>query len=468
MKVAVATDKCIASGQCVLAAPKVFDQRDEDGLVVLLNPSPPAELAVDVKQAATLCPAVAIIVEDLSMLRRVVIVGASAAGLTTAEALRRRGYDGTLTLIGDEPHPPYDRPPLSKQILAGTWEPDKIMLRSDQALTGLGADLLLGRAATGLDAAGRRVRLAGGGAVGYDALVIATGVTPRRPPGADLAGVHLLRTLDDALALRAHLLARPKVAVVGAGFLGAEVAAVAREMGLEVTLIDPLPAPMHRHFGARIGGLIAALHRDHGVSLRLGASVARFRQAAGRVAAVELADGSVIDASLVVVAVGAVPATGWLAGSGLSLVDGVDCDSRCRAGSGIYAAGDVASWYNPHFGARMRLEHRMNANEQGIAVAGSLLGDDLAFAPVPYFWTDQYDTKIQAYGIFPPGAEFRIVSGDPGERRFTAAYGHRGTVAGVLGWNSPREVRTLRQLVADGAPWTTLAPPSPVSPLPAC
>ena len=399
------------------------------------------------------------------MLRRVVIVGASAAGLTAAEALRRRGYDGKLTLIGDEPHPPYDRPPLSKQILAGTWEPEEIVLRSSEALSELGADLLLGHTAIGLDTAARQVLLDGGGSVGYDALVIATGVTPRQLPGANLAGVHLLRTLDDALTLRAHLLARPKVAVIGAGFLGAEVAAVAREMGLEVTLVDPLPVPMHRQFGARIGALIAALHRDHGVSLRLGTGVSRFRQAAGRVAAVELTDGSVIDAGLVVVAVGAAPATGWLAGSGLSLADGVVCNSRCQASSRIYAAGDVASWYNPHFGARMRLEHRMNATEQGIAVAGSLLGDDLAFAPVPYFWTDQYDTKIQAYGIFPPDAEFQIISGDPGERRFTAAYGRGGTVTGVLGWNSPREVRRLRQLVADRAPWTALTTPSPVSPL---
>jgi len=389
------------------------------------------------------------------MLRRVVIVGASAAGLTAAEALRRRGYDGTLTLIGDEPYPPYDRPPLSKQILAGTWEQEKVVLRNNEALSELGADLLLGHTATGLDAAGRRVLLAGGGAVGYDALVIATGVTPRQLPGADLAGAHLLRTLDDALTLRAHLLDRPKVVVVGAGFLGAEVAAVAREMGLEVTLVDPLPVPMHRQFGERIGG----------VSLRLGTGVSRFIQAAGRVAAVELADGSVIDADLVVVAVGAAPATGWLTRSGLSLVDGVECDSRCQAASGIYAAGDVASWCNPHFGARMRLEHRMNATEQGIAVAGNLLGDDLAFAPVPFFWTDQYDTKIQAYGIFPPDAEFQIVSGDPGERRFAAAYGRHGTVTGVLGWNSPREVRRLRQLVVDRAPWTTLTTPSLVSPL---
>jgi NADPH-dependent 2,4-dienoyl-CoA reductase/sulfur reductase-like enzyme len=391
------------------------------------------------------------------MSRRVVIVGASAAGLTAAEALRRRGYDGALTLIGDEPHPPYDRPPLSKQILSGAWEPDKILLRDEQALGGLDADLLLGQAAAGLDVAGRRVRLDGGGTIGYDAVVIATGVTPRRLPGSDLAGVHLLRTLDEALSLRAQLLAGPRVVVVGAGFLGAEVAAVAREMGLEVTMVDPLPVPMHRQFGERIGTLIAEMHRDHGVVVRCGTGVSRFLAAAGRVTGVELADETVLDADLVVAAVGAVPATGWLAGSGLPLGNGVECDARCQAGPGVYAAGDVASWPNPHFGARMRLEHRMNATEQGIAVAGNLLGDDKPFAPVPYFWTDQYDTKVQAFGIFPPDAEFQLLSGDPGERRFTAAYGNHGTVTGGLGWNAPpREVRTLRRLVADHTPWTAV------------
>jgi NADPH-dependent 2,4-dienoyl-CoA reductase/sulfur reductase-like enzyme len=386
---------------------------------------------------------------------RIVIVGASAAGLTVAETLRGRGYDGALTLIGAESHAPYDRPPLSKQVLAGAWEPEKLALRNDRALGQLGADLLLGRVAIGLDTLDRRVLLADGNAVGYDALVIATGVVPRKLPEADLAGVHVLRTLDDALAIRSSLLELPKIVIVGAGFLGAEVAAVARRMRLDVTMVDPLPVPMQRQFGNRVGALIARMHIDHGVRLRLGTGLSRFIKGGTRVAAVELADGSRIDADLVLVAVGATPATEWLAGSGLSLADGVDCDSRCQAAPAIFAAGDVASWYNPHFDTRMRLEHRMNATEQGIAVARNLLGDDLAFAPVPYFWTDQYDTKIQAYGCFPRNADVQIVSGDPLERRFVAAYGQGGTVTGVLGWNSPREVRTLRQLVVDRAPWTT-------------
>jgi 3-phenylpropionate/trans-cinnamate dioxygenase ferredoxin reductase subunit len=395
------------------------------------------------------------------MPRQVVIVGASAAGLAAAEALRRRGYDGALTLIGEESHLPYDRPPLSKQVLLGTWQPEQVRLRDDQALAGLGAELLLGQAATGLDTATRRVLLAGGGAVRYDALIIATGVRPRTLPGMGLAGVHVLRTLDDALTLRARLLDGPEVVVVGAGFLGAEVAAAARQMGLNVTLADPLPSPMHRQFGDQVGALIGQLHSDHGVRVRCGTGVSGFIEDAGRVAAVELADGSVLGADLVVVAVGAVPATGWLADSGLLLGNGIECDARCQAGPGIWAAGDVACWPSPVFGARMRLEHRVNAAEQAIAVAGNLLGDDQPFAPVPYFWTDQYDKKIQAYGTFPPGADFQVISGDPGDRHFVAAYGRHGTVTGVLGWNSPSELRRQRQLVAGHAPWTAVTAPFP-------
>ncbi|MEU5029117.1 NAD(P)/FAD-dependent oxidoreductase [Streptomyces milbemycinicus] len=393
------------------------------------------------------------------MLRNVVIVGASAAGLATAEALRNKGYDGSLTLVGDEPHLPYDRPPLSKQVLSGAWQPERVRLRDDEAIGRLDADFQLGRRATGLDLVRRKVLLDGGDRLAYDALVIATGVTPRRLPGDDLAGVHVLRTLDDALTLRSHLLARPKVVVVGAGFLGAEVAAVARTMGLEVTLVDPLPVPMRRQFGDRIGQFVGQLHSDHSVALRLGVGVARFLDSAGRVVAVELADGTKLDADLVVVAVGSTPATGWLADSGLPLGNGVECGARCQAAPGIYAAGDVASWHNPHFGVRMRVEHRLNATEQGMAVAAGILGEQRPFAPVPYFWSDQYDARIQAYGIFPDGADVTIVHGSPDDRSFVAAYGHEGKVVGVLGWNSHRELRKHRQLVVDHAPHPAMRTP---------
>jgi 3-phenylpropionate/trans-cinnamate dioxygenase ferredoxin reductase component len=393
--------------------------------------------------------------------RRVVVVGASAAGLATAEALRSRGYDGALTLIGEEQRLPYDRPPLSKQILDGSWEPDRVMLRDEQGLRKIGADLLLGHTAVGLDTTSRRVLLDHGDSVGYDDLVIATGVAPRRLPDADLAGIHLLRTLDDALTLRAQLLARPKVAVVGAGFLGAEVAAVARQMGLEVAIVDPQP-PMSRQFGEQVGVLIAQLHSDNGVTLRIGVGVSRFVAADGRVVGIELADESVIDADLVIVAVGAAPVTGWLADSALTLANGVECDAFCEAAPGIYAAGDVASWYNPHFGVRMRVEHRTNATEQAIAVAGNLLGDARPFAPIPYCWTDQYDAKIQAHGIFPSGAETLVLSGNLSERQFVVGYCHNDRMVGVLGWNMPRGVRELRRLVVERAPWKATTVRNPI------
>ncbi|MEV6113281.1 FAD/NAD(P)-binding oxidoreductase [Streptomyces sp. NPDC052109] len=397
-------------------------------------------------------------------MKRIVIVGASATGLTAAETLRRRGWDGSLTLIGEESRPPYDRPPLSKQILTGAWGPERATLRSLPDLARLRADLRLGQRAVALDVPSRRVRLAGGESIGFDALVVATGVAPRRLPDGDLAGVHVLRTLDDAIALRAALRTGPRVVVVGAGFLGTEVAAAARAMGLDVTVAEPEPVPVRRPFGNRIGALVAGLHRDHGTHLRCGVPVRRLRGAGGRVTGVELGDGTTLPADVVVMALGAAPATGWLEGSGLRLGDGVECDAYCQAAPGIYAAGDVASWPHAHFGTRMRLEHRMNATEQAMAVAGNLLGDATPFAPVPYFWTDQYDTRIQAYGIFPPGAETRIVYGGTSDGHFAAAYGHHGRVVGVLGWNAPRQVRTLRRLVVDRAPWAAFAATQELSP----
>ncbi|WP_325119667.1 NAD(P)/FAD-dependent oxidoreductase [Streptomyces sp. GMR22] len=397
----------------------------------------------------------------MSAPRNVVIVGASVAGLTAAVTLRTEGYDGRLTLIGDEPHTPYNRPPLSKQILAGTWEPDRIKLRTDEELSALDARLLFGSSATGLDTAARRVVLDGGASVSYDALVIATGVTPNSLPGAHhLAGVHLLRTLDDALALRADLRRKPgvRVAVVGAGFLGSEAAAAARRMRLDVTMIDPRPVPMRRQFGDRIAALVGQLHKKNGVSMRCGTGVRRFFESGGRVTGLELTDGTLLDADVVVVAIGAVPAIGWLAGSGLELRNGVECDPTCRAAPGVYAAGDVASWHNNHFGCRMRLEHRLNATEQARAVAHNVLGENQPFAPVPYFWTDQYDAHIQAYGIFPADAELAVLHGELEGGHFVVAYGHRDRVVGVLGWNSPCELRKLRQLVVDRAPWGSILP----------
>ena len=307
--------------------------------------------------------------------------------------------------------------------------------------------------ATGLSVGSRKIRLSDGGVLAYDGLVIATGVTPHRPAfHRDLDGVHVLRTVGDALALREELLAGPAVVVVGAGFLGSEVAAVARGLGLDVTLVDPLPAPMIRQFGPLVGGLVARLHTGHGTTVRTGVGVTGLAGSGGRVRGVELADGTLLPADVVLVATGAVPATGWLAGSGLSLTDGVDCDVYCRAAPGIVAAGDVASRPDPVLGRRLRVEHRMNATEQGTAAALTLLGRGTPFAPVPYFWTDQYDVKIQAYGVWPQDAELTVVEGDPEEGRFLGLYVARGRVAGALAWNMPRQLRQARQHVVDRTP----------------
>ncbi|WP_411146800.1 NAD(P)/FAD-dependent oxidoreductase [Streptomyces sp. x-80] len=390
----------------------------------------------------------------------VAVVGASAAGLAAAETLRREGYDGRLTFISAEEHLPYDRPPLSKQVLSGAWAPERTALRDPAAITALDADFLLGATATGLDPVARRVHLAGDRALDYDALVITTGVAARRlPQGHDLSGVQVLRTLDDALALRDRLRSEPKVVVVGAGVLGTEAAAAARRLGLSVTVVDPLPAPVIRQFGARIGSLVAGLHREHGVRLLTGTGVDSLSAADGRVTGVRLTNGMALDADLVLVAIGSVPGTAWLAGSGLSLSNGVDCDALCRAAPGIVAAGDVASWAHPELG-RIRVENRTNATEQAAAAARALLGKGSAYAPIPFFWTDQYDVRIQAYGFVPEDAEPAVVVGDPAEGKFAALYGAQGEVVAALAWNLPRELRALRQHVVSRTPWEQAVPPA--------
>ncbi|MEC3982796.1 NAD(P)/FAD-dependent oxidoreductase, partial [Amycolatopsis sp. H20-H5] len=255
-----------------------------------------------------------------------------------------------------------------------------------------------------------------------------------------------------ALALRVRLLRARNLVVVGAGFLGAEAAAVARELGLEVTLVDPLPGPMIRQLGQVVSGLLGELHTRHGVALRCGTGVSGLTGEDGRVTAVRLDDGSTLPADVVLVAIGSSPAIGWLTGSGLELGNGVDCDEFCLAAPGVVAAGDVASWRHPDHG-RLRIEHRMNATEQGTAAAKTLLGKGSPFAPVPYFWTDQYEVKVQVHGVPSEDADFRIVAGDPADGRFAALYGVDGRVSAALTWNLPREARTLRPHVVNRTSW---------------
>jgi NADPH-dependent 2,4-dienoyl-CoA reductase/sulfur reductase-like enzyme len=385
-------------------------------------------------------------------LRTIAVVGASLAGLRAVEALRREGYEGRLILVGDETHLPYDRPPLSKQILRGEWETDKLALRRG-SYDELELDLRLGTRAVELDPGQRRLRLADGSTLDFDGLVIATGAKPRSLRGVPpLDGVHLLRSLDDALALRSALVSGARVCVVGAGFIGAEVAASARMMGLDVCMVEPLAAPCVRGLGAEMGSVLADVHRDHGVDLRLGLGVEAI-EGGERVERVLLSDGSAVAADVVVVGIGVAPATDWLASSGLKLEDGVLCDATCAtAVPGVVAAGDVARWHHPVLGGSLRVEHWTNAVEQGVHAAQTLLAGQGAqpFAPVPLFWSDQYDRKIQFAGHAGADDEVQVVKGSVEERRFVALYGRAGRLVGALAFNRARDLVHYRRLLAEG------------------
>jgi NADPH-dependent 2,4-dienoyl-CoA reductase/sulfur reductase-like enzyme len=392
-------------------------------------------------------------------LDHIVIVGASLAGLRAAEELRHLGHDAPITMVGDEPHRPYDRPPLSKQVLAGTKPPESTeLLVTSGTVDDLGLDWRLGQSATGLDVANRTVLLGGGERLSYDGLVIATGASPKRLPGTDhLDNVRTLRTLDDCLAIRDALDAAPaRVAVVGAGFIGAEVAATCRGRGIDVTLIEALPVPLERGLGPQMGAIVAEVHRDHGVDVRLGVGVVLI-EGTDRAERIRLTDGTVIDVDLVVIGIGVTPNTAWLEGSGLTIDNGVVCDATCTAAPGVVAAGDVARWFNDRFGEVMRVEHWDNAIAMGTHAAHALLAGSAAsaFRPVPWFWSDQYDRKIQLAGVAGPEDRVEVVSGSVDDRRFVAFYGRDDRIAGVLGMNQPAKVMRWRSLVEDRVSWDT-------------
>ncbi|MGB1506484.1 MAG: NAD(P)/FAD-dependent oxidoreductase [Acidimicrobiales bacterium] len=382
------------------------------------------------------------------------VVGASLAGIRAVEALRRRGFDGRIVLIGAESHLPYDRPPLSKQVLAGSWDTDRIHLTKPQTLDELAIDLRLGVRATGFDLESRTLSTSDGDEV-VDGLLVTTGARCRTLPGAEtIGGVHVLRDLDQALTLRAELEAGPRrVVVVGAGFIGAEVAATCRARELDVTMVEALPTPLGRVLGERMGEVCAEVHRRHGVDLRTNVGVDRVEAERGRVTSVVLTDGTEIDTDLVVVGIGVVPNTEWLEGSGLTIDNGVVCDATMLAGPGVTAAGDVARWPNHRFDEVMRVEHWDNAIEQGVHAAERLLTSDAEaqpFAPVPWFWSDQYDRKIQLAGRVRPGDEVEVVTGTLEDHRFAALYGREGKLVGVLGFNRPRHVMQYKTMIENG------------------
>lgn len=395
-------------------------------------------------------------------LRSVAIVGASLAGLTAAEALRKRGFDGSITMIGEEAHRPYDRPPLSKHLLKGAWEAERVQLRSAQALEELQLDWRLGQPAVSLDPAAREVVLASGATVGYDAVLIATGTTPRRMADPrQLSGVHTLRTLEDALSIRSALDREPRVVVVGGGFIGAEVAAEARRRGLDVTMVEALPVPLSRGLGPRMGQVCADLHVREGVDVRCGVTVSGF-SGTDRLDGVFLSDGTAVAADLAVVGIGSVPAVDWLEGSGLHLDDGVVCDRFCRASApGVYAAGDVARWHNELFAVQTRVEHWTNAREQATAAVETMVADHgagdapRAYAPVPYVWSDQYGFRIQVAGR--PSAHLdavQVVHHDSAKDSLLALYRDGDTLVGALAINASKLFLPYRRMIADRARWT--------------
>lgn len=392
----------------------------------------------------------------MSAPEHVVVVGGGAAGLTTVESLRRCGLTGTLTLISEEAYLPYDRPPLSKQILTGAWEPDRATLRSLEDLQELDVDLILGDAATSLDLASRTVHTRSGRAVTGDAIVIATGVRARELPSVPaLEGIHILRSLDDALRLRAALAGAERVVVVGDGVLGAEIAASASTLGLTVDLVGPQPVMMALQLGPLVGAAIAGMHSEHGVRLHPGTSVAEWHDSDGLISGVRLDDDTELAADAVVVAVGSALNTEWLASSGLSLdpLDGsIICAPDCQAAEGVYAVGDVARWQHPGLDRSVRLENRTNATEQAMLLAQNIMsgddGDRREYAPVPYFWTEQFDARIQVYGFPDPTADVEVVEGDLASRRFVVRYSEGDRVTAVVGWNMPKPTRQHRKQIS--------------------
>jgi 3-phenylpropionate/trans-cinnamate dioxygenase ferredoxin reductase subunit len=380
--------------------------------------------------------------------RPIVIVGASLAGLRAAQAIRTAGHDGPVVVVGEEPHLPYTRPPLSKELLAGEHEPEQCALPSAK----VDVEWRLGTRAIGLDLERREVLLAGDERLGYDRLLIATGARARHWPGALPDGVFMLRGLDDALALRDAFAAGPRLAVVGAGFIGCEVAASARKRGLDVTLIDIADQPMTA-LGPAVGARCADLHRAHGVDLRLGTGIEGF-EGDGRLEAVRLSDGSRVDADIAVVALGAIPNTDWLADSGLELQPGVVCDPTlaARDADGVFAAGDAAAWPHPMAdGGTIRIEHWTNAAEQGAAAARNLLAEPAERKPyeaVPYFWSDQYDTKIQSVGLPARAERMTVLEASPDGDKLVLGGERGGRLVAAIAFNAPRRLMYYRGRLA--------------------
>lgn len=386
----------------------------------------------------------------------VVVIGSSVAGVRCVQALRDEGFGGRIVLVGEETELPYDKPPLSKTFLTGARDRVQVALLTVERATELAVELRLGSAAQRLDVAGHRVYLADGTDVAYDIVVLATGAAARPSPWPCESGVHVVRTLADAQALRTDLEVDTPVVVVGGGFIGAEVAATAHALGRHVTVVDPLAEPIGRVVGSDIGAYFTALHHRHGVETRFGTGVESVSGRAGDLT-LTLTDGSQLAAGTVVVGIGAVPNDGWLASSGLVIEDGVLCDEYCRAVNApdVLAVGDVARWYHPGRAEHLRVEHWTNAVDSAVVAAHNIAQPEelRSHASIEYVWSDQYDWKIQIVGRPAAATRHHLLGSLEGDRaRGVALYtDDSGVLCGAVSVNWPKALITCRRLMATGA-----------------
>ncbi|HWF15072.1 MAG TPA: FAD-dependent oxidoreductase [Acidimicrobiales bacterium] len=406
----------------------------------------------------------------MESLESIIVVGASLAGWRATEGLRAEGYDGKITLVGEEPHLPYDRPPLSKQVLAGTWPPEKAVLADKKRSSELQVHEVLGHRAVGLDVAARKVEIDDGSVLEADAIVLTTGAAPRRLPGTEALGqadgLFVLRTLEDSLALRTAVTATEgaRVVVIGAGFIGSEVASTCSGLGCRVTVLEAMSIPLSNVLGPLVGAHCASLHEANGVELRTAVAVEgidtvdRATSPTSARLSVVLAGGDTLEADVVVVGIGVVPNTGWLEGSGVELANGVVCDDRLFAADGIVAAGDLARWMWRHdtFEEPIRIEHWEVAANAGLAAARSLLAgraEAPSFQPIPYFWSDQYGIRFQVLGN--PGGDdvVEIADGSLDEGKFVALYGRANRLRAVMAIGKPRQLMGFRPLLQNGVSW---------------
>ena len=489
MRLVVDLTKCQGYAQCAFLAPDVFTIQGDEALTY--DPDPDEAQRTRIRRAAAACPVQAIRLDQLEepdssrppketprtavagaanggtfkRSGRIVIVGTSLTGLRAAERLREEGFMGSLTLIGEETHEPYDRPPLSKQVLAGSVRSDDTSLPRRRAID---ADWRLGVAATSLDLAARQVHLADGSRIGFDKLLIATGVRARPWPNAveaALAGVLTLRTREDAATLRQLLAARPRrVLVIGAGFIGCEVASVCRELGLPVTVAEAGPAPLGAALGGVIGAIAGELQIENGVDLRCGVRVVSLEgDAAGQLCRAHLSDGTTLDVDVAVAALGTVRNGEWLAGSGLaSGVWGVACDAGCRAfdvnglvTDDVFVAGDVSRAPQPMFGYQfLAVEHWGNAISQADVAAHNMVSGETERWPhlaVPKFWSVQFGTEIKSVGVPSVADEVAIVQGSVALRRFLAVYGYKGRIVAAVAFNQNKWLDFYEPLIEQAA-----------------